>query len=120
MEAFKTVARTPEKWKDSFDELKGEANFCLSQKKLIDTQLAADESCSTVVTLIKREEDAEEGLETVMEKALSHGRYTEYGQWLLDSAEFEGWSKGFDMFRRNKKRGELCGSTVAMSPANPA
>lgn len=78
-----------------FGDLKRYKALCASQKKLIDDSLSADETNAKILRSIKKEGDPELGLGVVMEMASSKGRYTEYGQWILNTPEFNGWAKTF-------------------------
>jgi hypothetical protein len=90
-----SLTREIEDWIKMFGELKRYKALCASHKKIIDDSLSADKTSAEMLGWVKKKEDPELGLEVVMEIASSKGRYTEYGQWILDTPEFNGWAKTF-------------------------
>jgi hypothetical protein len=83
------------KWKGIFSDLKRDRQLCLSVKKAIDDKLTADKTYIEVLKCIRKEGDPEQGLDSIMGRASSQGRFLEYGQWLLEVPQFKGWANRF-------------------------
>jgi hypothetical protein len=83
------------KWKDDFAELKRQKQLCASIKKEMEDKLTSDDACKKVLSWIHKDGDPELSLDSTFARASSQRLYCDFGQWLLDAAEFRGWSNAF-------------------------